>query len=65
MRFDVGTTIGGYEIVDLDGRPVTEVFSNQAAALAAKTSLNHAAATGRRALASALGAVDYDTLPMP
>jgi hypothetical protein len=58
-RFDIGTVIDGVEIIDTtDGRPVTTPFSNQTAALAAKTALNNAAANGARALRVALGALD-------
>jgi hypothetical protein len=64
-RFDVGTVIDGYEVIDtIDGRPVTTAFSNEASALAAKTSLNDSVLNGPKAFRRALGAIEDDDLDL-
>lgn len=61
-RFSVGRTCEGWEVIDSDGRPVTEEFFSEDIAHAAKKKLNEAALHGPKSLALALGAIDADDL---
>lgn len=60
VRFHVAPTIDGYEVVDADGRSVTDAypFANKPLVIAGR--LNDAAAVSKQALARALGVVDAD-----
>lgn len=55
-RFDVGTTISGFEVVDFDGRSVTDATDHGDAAGIVET-LNNAAAGGPAALTRAIQAL--------
>jgi hypothetical protein len=57
-RFTIGTTIGGHEVVDIDGRPVSPVLTTRQSAVDLSELLNAAASRGRNTLAKALGAVE-------
>lgn len=61
-RFSVSSTIDGWEVIDSDGRPVTEHFEYEDVAHLAKKRLNEAALHGPRSLAFALGALDEEDL---
>lgn len=60
VRFEIGMAVGGYEVVDRDGRPVSEVFPEKIIATNAAAELNEAASKGRSTLANALGALEYE-----
>lgn len=60
-RFEIGSTAGGFEVTDTDGRPVSAT-GTWLEAVTLKDTLNRAAASGRRALARALGAVEFDSV---
>lgn len=57
-RFSVSPTIDGYEVVDDDGRAVSNHFEFANLALELAGDLNSAAARGKRSLAVALGATE-------
>lgn len=57
-RFEVTPTCTGYEVSDMDGRPVTEEFDAEWQATKAANLLNDAAKDGPDSLAFALGAID-------
>lgn len=59
-RFGVLSTMDGQVVIDnATGRPLTSPMAYDMAVLEA-TTLNEAAVAGPRALAKALGAVEYD-----
>ena len=58
VRFSIGPTSDGYEVVDQDGRAVSPSFDRANRPLAIASDLNAAAAAGSRALTRALGAVE-------
>ncbi len=60
-RFDIASHGESYCVVDRDGREVSGMLDYRRAA-AERDNLNLAAASGRRALARALGAVEDDDL---
>jgi hypothetical protein len=57
LRFSVGPTIGGFEVVDRDGRPVSPCYEVSKLAKDVAVELNAAYAKGRKTLARALGAI--------
>lgn len=57
IRFSIGTTLDGFEVVDRDGRPVSPTFDNETVQRVC-ADLNAAYAKGKRALARALGALE-------
>jgi hypothetical protein len=57
-RFSIASTIDGYEVVDRDGRAVSDSFDTANRALSIAADLNEAAGRGRRALSRAFGAID-------
>ena len=60
-RFDIASHGESYCVVDRDGREVSSLLS-YGTAVTERDNLNLAAASGRRALARALGAVEDDDL---
>jgi hypothetical protein len=64
-RFSCASTLDGYEVIDADGRCVTDSYVHYGSATKAAARLNDAAEGGPKALRMALGAVedtDYDDL---
>lgn len=57
-RFTLASTIDGYEVVDSDGRAVSDSYDTANLALSIAADLNAAAARGRRALVRAFGTVE-------
>lgn len=57
-RFSTGLTLDGWEVVDSDGRSVTDSYSQRAAASIVAERLSNAAANGPAALRIALGCIE-------
>lgn len=56
-RFSIGATVGGWEVIDSDGRSVTDTYRADARAAEVALRLNTAASTSPAALRRAFGVV--------